>query len=222
MHIPINCHGVRELGLYGTPLLAATIALAFVLPWLAPIPGLVLLWMLWFFRDPTRRIPEGEGLFVAPADGRVTDIGVVEVNEFLPGPALRIGIFLNVFSVHVNRVPCAGRVAYVKYTPGKFHHADAPESRDENERQSLGLETEVGPILVRQIAGLIARRIVCDAEMEQDYARGDRYGMIKFGSRTELYVPAEVALDVRVEVGQHVSGGSTVLAALAAPDGGAE
>jgi phosphatidylserine decarboxylase len=214
MRLPFTPHGVREMLLFGGPLLVATIVLLFVFPWGAPVPAILLIWVLAFFRDPERTIPDEPGLLVSPADGRVTDVGVVEPTEGLEGRALRIGIFLSVFNVHVNRMPCDGRVTYLKYTPGKFHHANAPESTDENERQAVGFETPAGPMMVRQISGSVARRIVCPLREGQELRRGERIGMIKFGSRTELYVPEEVALEVRVKVGDPVHGGTTVLAVL--------
>jgi phosphatidylserine decarboxylase len=222
MRLPITAHGLREILVLGGILLAATVVLAFVFPYAAPVTAVLLLWVLWFFRDPERPIPQEPGAFVSPADGRVTDVGVVEASEPIAGPALRIGIFLSVFDVHVNRAPCDGEVSFLRYSPGTFHHANAPRSTDENERQSIGLRTEVGPVLVRQIAGAIARRIVCPLRDGQELRRGERIGMIKFGSRTELYVPASVALDVRVKVGDRVQGGRTVLAVRreAAGEGG--
>jgi phosphatidylserine decarboxylase len=218
--IPITPYAVREVLLFGGPLLVATVVLAFVFPWAAPVTGLLLIWVLSFFRDPERRIPDGPGLLVSPADGKVVDIATVETSEYLTEPALRIGIFLNVFNVHVNRAPCDGTVEYLKYTPGAFHHANAPTSPDENERQSVGLRTAAGPMMVRQISGAVARRIVCPLEEGAVLERGERYGMIKFGSRTELWVPASVGLDVRVKIGDRVKGGLTVLAALTEEGGG--
>jgi phosphatidylserine decarboxylase len=220
MRIPLTPHGTREVLLFGGIFLAGTVALAIWFPYAAPVTGILFLWVFWFFRDPCRAIPEEPGAFVSPADGKVTDVGVVEVNEFLEEPALRIGIFLSVFDVHVNRAPCDGKVEFLKYSPGKFHHANAPQSTDVNERQSVGLRTEVGPVLVRQIAGSVARRIVSPLTEGQALRRGDRMGMIKFGSRTELYVPESVALDVRVKVGDTVRGGSTVLAVRRGADDG--
>jgi len=211
MRIPLTPFATRELILFGVPLAGAAVALAFIQPVAAVVVALLFLWVLWFFRDFERAIPAGEGVVVSPADGRVTDIDEVDAPEFIGGRARRIGIFLNVFNCHVNRAPYAGTVAFKAYTPGKFHNAMAPKSSELNERQSLGLETAAGRMLVRQIAGAIARRIVCPVPEGAALARGQRYGMIKFGSRTELYVSAGIPFEVAVKVGDVVKGGSSVL-----------
>ena len=187
----------------------------------AALPGLLLLgFMLSFFRDPERSLPAGEGSVLSPADGKVTEVEEVEAPPFLfpaggGGKALRVGIFLSVFDVHVNRSPLAGRVAHLEHADGKYLNALDPASSRENERQDLGLELEEGRgrILIRQIAGAIARRIVCEAQMGQGLARGQRYGMIKFGSRTELYFPAD-RVTVQVRPGDRVKGGESVIGVL--------
>lgn len=214
MRVPLTPLAVRELVLFGVPLAAATVVLAIYQPILAVVTGLLFLWVLWFFRDFERSIPTGEGVVVSPADGKVTDIDEVDMPEFIEGRALRIGIFLNVFNCHVNRTPYAGTVAFTKYSPGKFHNAMQPKSSEFNERQSLGLETAAGKMMIRQIAGAIARRIVCRVPEGTALERGQRYGMIKFGSRTELYLPASTPFDVAVKVGDKVKGGSSVLGRL--------
>lgn len=139
----------------------------------------------------------------------------VEAPAWMGGRALRVGIFLSVFDVHVNRSPLAGRVGQVEHTPGKFLDARDPACSRENERTDLGIELSGGRgrVVVRQITGLIARRIVCKAQVGQDLARGERYGMIKFGSRTEVYFPAG-RLDVKVRPGDRVQGGRSVLGVL--------
>ena len=167
--------------------------------------------LLSFFRDPERVPPSDPSLMVSPADGLVTDIEEVEAPPFLGGRALKVGIFLSVFNVHVNRAPFNGKVAFLQHTDGKYLDARNPLSTKENERHDLGMELAGGgKILVRQIAGAIARRIVCEAKEGQELARGDRFGMIKFGSRTELYVP-EGRFQVRVRVGESVKGGESVM-----------
>jgi phosphatidylserine decarboxylase len=187
-----------------------------------------------FFRNPRRRPPREAGILVSPADGRVTDIEAVHEGEYLNGPALRIGIFLSIFSVHVNRSPGSGVVEYVKHRPGKFLDARDPRCKDDNESQSLGLRVLAGDgdgngdgdeglrVLVRQISGAIARRIVCEARVGDVLDRGGLYGMIKYGSRTELYVPYDQAPAWRaaVAVGDRVRGGSTVLFRRDAEPGG--
>ncbi|MCG3178777.1 MAG: Phosphatidylserine decarboxylase proenzyme [Phycisphaerae bacterium] len=176
--------------------------------------SLLWLWLVAFFRNPPRTIPRGPGLLVAPADGKITDITELEGSEFLNCPAVRIGIFLNVFNVHINRSPAAGTVDYVNYKPGLKVNAMRADAGEVNESCAVGLrDTEVGcPLLVRQIAGLIARRIVCDTKVGQPLERGQIFGMIKFGSRTELIVPRSAGLLVDVMVGQKVRAGRDVLA----------
>jgi phosphatidylserine decarboxylase len=181
--------------------------------------GAAVLWGLWllsmaFFRDPRRAIPTGAGLLVSPADGRVTEIQRLEACEGIEGKALRIGIFLSVFNVHINRVPCAGRVVKVEHRPGEFLDARHPECGARNESTTILLEPSEGPggaVIVRQVAGRIARRIVCHLRPGQQVERGERFGLIKFGSRTEVIVPADAGLEPAVRVGDTVRGGSTVL-----------
>jgi len=171
-----------------------------------------------FFRNPRRVPPRGPGLLVSPADGTVTDIERVEETEFLREPAVRIGIFLSLFNVHVNRSPASGSVAWLRRRRGAFHDARTEAARAENESQDIGIvrDDEGGPagvrLLVRQVAGAIARRIVCPLEEGMALDRGGLVGMIKFGSRTELYIPESSGAEVLVEVGSRVKGGTTVIA----------
>jgi phosphatidylserine decarboxylase len=148
---------------------------------------------------------------VAPADGKVTDIGVVDEPDVIGGPALRIGIFLSVFDVHVNRVPLDGKVRSLHYRMGAFHDARSEACREENEANLVGFDGPRGPFAVRQVSGLVARRIVCPLREGDEVARGQRMGMIKFGSRTELFVPADTEVKVMVEVGQKVRGNLNAL-----------
>ena len=186
----------------------------FYAPWAAVLPLALIAFSLWFFRDPERRIPEGPGLIVSPADGRVTDIEEIEEIEVLNRRVRRIGIFLSVFDVHVNRAPAAGRIVYCAEFEGTYHDARSPAASTHNTARTWGFECEGGLLLVvRQITGAIARRIVPWAMMEQNVARGERFGMIRFGSRTEICLPLDAEIAVRV--GQKVQGGSTVLARLA-------
>jgi phosphatidylserine decarboxylase len=182
---------------------------------LAVAPAAMLVFVVSFFRDPERRIPDGPGLVVSPADGTVDDIEELEHCEFLDGPAVKIGIFLSVFNVHVNRAPAASRVIELRYLPGKFGNALRKSTAAENEQLWIMLETTEPPhrrVLVKQIAGAIARRIVCEARPGEALARGAKFGMIKFGSRTELYLPKEGTLWIEAKINQGVRGGSTVLA----------
>ncbi len=168
---------------------------------LAPVLGLV----IWFFRDP-ERIPEGEG-FLSPADGRIVEIEHAEL-PFI-GKAWKIGIFMNPLSVHVNRFPCAGTVERLEYVPGKKWMAFAPKASEVNERMLVGISTEYGPVLLVQIAGFLARRIVCRLRKGDRLERGQRYGMIKMGSKVDVYLPAAARLSVAK--GQQVFAGRTVL-----------
>lgn len=179
-------------------------------------PALLALALLSFYRDPPRRIPGGDNLILAPADGRITEVG----NATSPdgAPQLRIVIFLSVANVHVNRAPCAGVVRSVDYRPGLFLNALRPDSTERNESNTLTLDPAPplrGPIVVRQIAGVLARRIVCAARPGHSLVAGQRFGMIKLGSRTEIRLPADPRWNVRVRVGDTVHGGTTILAALA-------
>jgi phosphatidylserine decarboxylase len=213
--LPFARWGLAELQLMGYPLLAATIGVALTPYWyLALIPGTMLALVVYFFRDPPRRVPQGPGLLVSPADGTIAEVTELGDHEFVGGPAVRIGIFLSIFNVHVNRAPSASRVIRLHYSPGLFMNALNPESAIKNENMWIGLEEEEFPhrrMAVRQIAGAIARRIVCQLRPGDVLRRGEKFGMIKLGSRTELIVPRE-DLKVEVQVGQRVKAGSTVLA----------
>lgn len=211
MRIPLTPHGSRELILFGGCLVALAVVLWFIHPWAALPPLLLTVFVFSFFRDPERKPYGGPEVAVAPADGTVTDIGVVDEPEAIGGPALRIGIFLSIFSVHVNRVPLDGKVRLVRYRKGAFHDARSAACREENEACLVGFDGPRGPFAVRQVAGLVARRIVCPLSVGDEVARGQRMGMIKFGSRTELFVPADAEVKVEVEVGQKVRGGASAL-----------
>lgn len=173
---------------------------------------LVALWVAYFFRDPERTGERGERLVVSPADGRVVMITEVDEPTFMHGRAMRISIFMNVFSVHVNRYPVTGRVAYVSYQHGKFLNAAHPTASLENEQMSVGIVTSRHRVLVRQIAGLIARRIVTYASVGDTVTQGERMGLIRFGSRVDVFVPT--GSRAMVKVGDSASAGTTVLAEL--------
>lgn len=183
------------------------------------LPLAFALFFLWFFRDPNRRIPTGPGEIVSPGDGVVTEAEWIETTI---GNRLRLSIFLSVFNVHVNRSPIAGTVTSVEYRVGKFMNAMHPESNQENEQTLVVIEsaeTQGGvsyEVAFKQIAGLLARRIVCNLNEGDRVERGQRIGLIKFGSRVDVLCPADAEL--RVKVGSHVKGGSTVLAVLQSVD----
>ncbi len=213
--LPFARWGLAELQLMAWPLLALAIVGFWYHPALAVPPAILLAFVLYFFRDPPRVVPQEPGLLVSPADGTVAEVAHVDHDEFVGGPAVRIGIFLSIFNVHINRAPAESRVIRLRYTPGEFLNALNPESAIRNESLWIFLEEESPPhrrLVVRQIAGLIARRIVCDLRSGQRVARGHKFGMIKLGSRTELIFPDEEGLRVLAQVGQKVAGGSTVLA----------
>jgi len=213
--IPFARWGLAELALLSLPLLAATIALTLTFWYFAPLPGIVCLLVVWFFRDPPRRVPEEAGLIVSPADGTISEVAELDHDEFVGGPAVRIGIFLSIFNVHINRAPARCRVVRLRYSPGSFISAVKPESTLVNENLWIGLEEETPPhrrMVVRQIAGMFARRIVCGLRPGEVVERGHKFGMIKLGSRTELILPRESGLSVEVRAGERVRAGSSVVA----------
>lgn len=181
---------------------------------LAGLLTVIALWVAYFFRDPERAGERGERLVIAPADGRVVHIGETVEPLFMEGPAIRISIFMNVFDVHVNRYPVSGIVRLVNYNEGRFVNAATRKSSLENEQMSVGLETGRHRVLVRQIAGLIARRIVTYSKVGDHVEQGARMGIIRFGSRVDLFLP--VGSMLRVEVGQSTTAGSTVIGELLA------
>jgi phosphatidylserine decarboxylase len=189
--------------------------------WLSLPPLVVLLWALWFFRNPRRIAPAEAGLVVAPADGLVVAVNEIDHDDFLAGPAVEIGIFLSIFDVHINRVPVAARIIGTAYRPGKFLNALLPASARENERLTIRMEENQPPyrrFIVRQIAGAIARRIVCWVGPGAVLEQGEKFGMIKFGSRTELVLPRQPGLKLLVRVGQRLQAGATVIARYDAID----
>ena len=181
--------------------------------WWMVVPGiwaLITLWIPWFFRDPKRSGPRGEGLVIAPADGRVVAIAQVEEPTFLKSRARRVSVFMNFFDVHVNRHPVDGSVQYRDYRPGKFLNATRDKASVDNEQTSLGVQGPGRPVLVRQIAGLIARRIVTDARVGDAVRQGERLGIIRFGSRVDTILPLDAK--IRVSVGERTRAGVTVIA----------
>ncbi|MGD0941979.1 MAG: phosphatidylserine decarboxylase family protein [Terracidiphilus sp.] len=202
---------VRDGYIYALSLLAVAIVLAwFTGTWVWSIaPVLLALFFLWFFRDPQRAIPAGEGLIVSPGDGLVTE--TVEINT-PEGKRQRISIFLSVFDVHVNRTPIGGVISRVHYQKGLYLNAMNPASAERNEQNAVTVRGQGVEITFKQIAGLLARRIVFNHREGETVERGQRVGLIKFGSRVDVVIPSEAAL--RVKVGERVKGGSSVLAAM--------
>ncbi len=211
----------------GWPFLAAfaiaTILVALFL-WqpLAWVLGLLTVWCAYFFRDPERVVPTREGLVISPADGLVQSVGrvepPVELGLMPDKHYTRISVFMDVFDCHVNRAPVDGRVSSARYTPGKFLNAALDKASLENERQAITLETHDGTqIGVVQIAGLVARRIICNAQPGEWLRRGQRFGLIRFGSRVDVFVPEGTA--VMAVPGQHAYAGETVLADLRTNEG---
>lgn len=180
--------------------------------WWAPAVGWlpVALWVPWFFRDPDRGGPRGGELILAPADGKVVSVVDLQEREFVQGDATRVSVFMNVFNVHVNRHPVDGTVGHREYRPGRFVNATLDKASEDNEQMSLGIRSSRGPVLVRQIAGLIARRIVTDPQVGDPVRQGERLGLIRFGSRVDTFVPR--AASVRVRQGDRTKAGVTVIA----------
>jgi len=227
MHVPLTRYGLPQVVVF--PLLVCillALLFLFVRPLWILIPAgafllLVLIWMLSFFRDPSRTIVQDESVLYSPADGTITDITVVEDSE-LGAPALRIGMFLSIYNVHINRTPCSVLIEQVNYKKGSFKNAMSPESSRLNESNGIlmtRLQAPAGRLLVRQISGAIARHIVCEAKEGAEYRQGEPFGMIKFGSRTELYLPAgdfsggegDRKYEVTVKIGDRVRAGLTPL-----------
>jgi phosphatidylserine decarboxylase len=221
--MPFTQYGTRELLLFGVLIPGAIlvcIALlgVFVHPvlWLAAVVPLALTAFICnFFRDPERPLPGDEYTVVSPADGTVTDVGEKELNEYLEGSHQGIGIFLSVFDVHVNRAPLDGTLEYSRHQDGVYRDARDPECSTLNEAQNLGFRTPWGPrYYLRQITGLIARRIVMPLTEGDGVKRGERIGMLKFGSRTELYFDNDLEVNWQVAVGDKVKGGHTIVATV--------
>lgn len=175
--------------------------------------GVLTLFTLFFFRDPERQFANGPGVLVSPADGKVIDIRTGSGHPFLEGEFTKVSIFLNVFDVHVNRIPSDGSIDYVKYNPGKFFAAFEDKASELNEQTEIGMTTSTGhKIMFKQIAGLIARRIVCRLNQGDSVVGGNRFGLIRFGSRTEIFVPSGTTLNIKV--GDRVAGGETIIGML--------
>jgi len=199
---------VRDGYYYGLAAVVVAVLVGyFVHPAVAIVPILLGAFFLWFFRDPERAIPQIPGAIVSPADGKVTSVGETLVNG---RPQTRISIFLNVFNVHVNRTPISGVIRHVEYRKGKFHNAMGAGSSEDNEQNIVTVEGEGQSVVFKQIAGLLARRIVFNHKVGDTVVRGQRIGLIKFGSRCDVVFDTSAA--VSVKVGDKVAGGSSVLA----------
>jgi phosphatidylserine decarboxylase len=194
--------------------LAIVTALLFAFGWknTAYVSLVLTLFVLFFFRDPERLVPKGENLVVSPADGRVIVIKDVYEPDYLKQDVKQISIFLSVFNVHVNRAPMGGTVEMVKYNPGKFHVASVDKASLDNEQTGMVIVNGKHKILVKQIAGLIARRIVCYAKPGDALAPGERYGLIRFGSRVDLFLPKDTEL--KVKVGDRIKGVRDIIGVL--------
>lgn len=231
--LPFARVGLAELLVMGGGFLAAAAGLGYwayvsagavhyIAATLALAAFVVFVLIAWFFRDPKRIIPTEPGVVVSPADGKVVDIEELEFDEFVGGPAVKIGIFLSIFNVHINRAPVAGKVIGLKYRAGKYLNALRPESARENEQLALLLEQPFPPyrgMVIRQITGAIARRIVCWMKPGDTLEAGQQFGMIKLGSRTELVMPREEGLEIRTQLGEKVQAGSSVLACYSVETG---
>ncbi|MCC6547628.1 phosphatidylserine decarboxylase family protein [Candidatus Sumerlaeota bacterium] len=194
------------------PLVALTIILGFFSYIAAAVTGLLALYVMYFFRDPNRKTPGIPNSICCPADGKVVSVIEVPCDQMPGGRALRVAIFLNIFNVHVQRVPVSGEVVEVETRKGCFMNAMNEKCSEENERTTVWIDSDFGTVGVRQIAGAIARRIVCAAKAGDVLERGARYGLIQFGSRVELFLP--LSATVKVQPGQKVVGGLTCLAVL--------
>jgi len=201
---------VRDGYYYGLALIVVAVLVGWLtLPALAALPVVLALFFLWFFRDPERIIPHEPGALVSPADGKVTEVSIINTEN---GKLTRISIFLSVFDVHVNRSPIAGVIRDVRYQRGKFLDARSPDCADQNEQNAVTLDGDGQRVVFKQIAGLLARRIVFTPKVGDRLDRGQRVGLIKFGSRTDVLFDASAR--VNVKVGDRVKGGSSVVAFL--------
>jgi len=220
MRFPVTRYGMPQVLIYPLAVLAVMSALLVLLQrgvlliTVEAVLFLVLAWMLSFFRDPQRKTPLNSRVLFSPADGTITDISETEIPD-LGGKALKIGMFLSIFNVHINRAPCTARIESVNYRKGRFLNAMDARAGKVNESNDIlmtRLDEPRDSLLVRQISGAIARRIVCEAKPGKQYGQGEAFGMIKFGSRTELYLPIKTAnYDVAVKTGDKVNAGLSPL-----------
>ena len=193
---------------------SATTIIALLLggKWIVIAPFVITVFMFYFFRDPEREIPEREGLFVSPADGKIILIKDALEKEHLKADVKEISIFMSPFNVHVNRAPCDGKIKGIRHNKGKFMAAYKDNASLINENIEMTLETKYGDMLVRQVAGYVARRAVCRPKTGDSLKRGERYGIIKFSSRLDVYLPKETA--IKVKLGDRVKAGETVIGVI--------
>ena len=220
MRLPFAEYGSKEISFFGMLLFVALIMSLFFYPWFSIFICFCMFFILYFFRDPERVVPEGEENLISPADGRIIEIIHVDEENYLKCKALKIAIFMSLFSVHVNRISYSGVVEFIKHVPGKFLDARSQHSSEMNEHNLMGILTSNGKmkIMIKQVAGKVARRIVCDCTVGQTVIRGDRFGMIKFGSRLEVFIPEDANFELAVKEGESVSAGTTVLGVLKGGD----
>jgi len=193
-------------------LILLILALQYASVWLwtlAILSGIIFVFHFFFFRDPEREIPSGDNLILSPADGRIIKIDTIEESVYIKGPALRVAIFMSVFNAHINRNPVNGMVEHVAHKSGQFLAAFADEAPDANERTEIGVQTEFGKVFFIQIAGLIARRIVCRLSEGRQVSAGLRFGMIKYSSRVDLFLPPDTKLNVALK--DNVHAGKTII-----------
>ena len=179
---------------------------------LASIVGVLILFIGFFFRDPTRTIPKGEGLSLSGGDGKVVVIKELDYEPFIDGPAIQISVFLSVLNVHINRIPFSGVIKHRQLVKGKYELAYKDTASGNNEQLTLDIENDRGRIVIKQIVGFIARRIVCYVQEGDQVQTGEKYGLIRFGSRIDIIVPPQTT--IRAKVGDHVKGGETILGVL--------
>ncbi len=191
---------------------AFTVLVAIFSPLVAIVPSLLTLFMLYFFRDPERAVPTGRDVFVAPADGKIILIRDVLESKYLGVDAKQVSIFMSPANVHVNRAPCDGKVKNVMHNEGSYFAAYTDEASLRNENIEMVMETQYGDILVRQVAGFLARRAVCRKKIGDTLRRGERYGVIKFSSRVDIYLPKDS--EIRVKIGDKVKAGETIIGGL--------
>lgn len=220
MRFPFAEYGSKELSFFGMFFFVLIILSLFFYPLVIILVSIFLFFVFYFFRDPNRNLPDGEEKLLAPADGRIISISHVHEDNYLKCKAVKIATFMSLFSVHVNRISYSGKVEFIKHVPGKFLDARSPDSSEKNEHNLIGILTSDGKtkIMIKQVAGKVARRIVCDCSIGQDVERGRRFGMIKFGSRLEVYIPEDADFEIVVKEGEMVSAGTTVLGILKGKD----
>jgi phosphatidylserine decarboxylase len=206
-------------GLFLTILMAlwGTSKDSIILMILAAILAVLTVFLTYFYRNPSRNIPDGDNLVLSIADGRVLSIEDID-NEFIGGKGKKVSIFLSVFDVHINRIPIAGHIDYLRYTPGKFLAAFKDGASGENEQSEIGMSYHSGRMIFKQIVGVLARRIVCRLKKDQNVEAGDIFGLIHFGSRAELFLSNDV--EISVKVGDKVKGGETIIGRLKSVDSG--